>query len=85
MEDLKNIIKEEYEKKYRTQKYEDSVLKNTFEEVVIKAMTKVKLLNIAVIVGRSEQLNPMTEEMEIALESACKKVGKKSTNLKNRL
>jgi len=85
MEDLKNIIKEEYEKKYRTQKYEDSVLKNTFEEVVIKAMTKVKLLNIAVVVGRSEQLNPMTEEMEIALESACKKVGKKSTNLKNRL
>ena len=43
------------------------------------------LLVLFDVVGRSEQLNPMTEEMEIALESACKKVGKKSTNLKNRL
>ena len=42
MEGLKNIIKEEYEKKYRTQKYEDSVLKNSFEDVVINAMSRVK-------------------------------------------
>jgi len=42
-------------------------------------------LTLTDVVGQSEQLKPMTEEMEIALENACKKVGKKSTNLKNRL
>ena len=34
------ILQEEYEKKYKTQKYIKSILHGTFEDVLIKAMRK---------------------------------------------
>lgn len=38
---FKKIIKEEYEKRFGTQKYESSVLHSTFEDVVISAMKRI--------------------------------------------
>lgn len=36
--DYIEILKEEYEKQYSGQKYEDSILCNTFQEVLLNAM-----------------------------------------------